>query len=126
MGSPLHENPERRLDSWKEIASFLSRDERTVRRWEKEHALPVHRIPGGAKGRVFAYESELREWLSTSRPEEQSAPAQATQLGAAPLSGVGPVRKWVAALALVTALVGAILAYRSAHRFAVQASISPT
>ena len=61
MGKSLHENPERRLDSWKEIASFFARDERTVRRWEKEQALPVHRIPGGAKGRVFAYESELRE-----------------------------------------------------------------
>ena len=29
-----------RLDSWKEIAAFLGRDERTVRRWEKERGLP--------------------------------------------------------------------------------------
>src|SRR5579859_7455833 len=43
----------RRLDSWKEIAAFFGRDERTVRRWEKESALPVHRVPGPAKGRVF-------------------------------------------------------------------------
>src|SRR5262245_53071932 len=67
MGQSPHENPGRRLDSWKEIASFFARDERTVRRWEKEQALPVHRIPGGAKGRVFAYESELREWLMASQ-----------------------------------------------------------
>jgi Tfp pilus assembly protein PilF len=67
MGQSAHENPGRRLDSWKEIASFFARDERTVRRWEKEQALPVHRIPGGAKGRVFAYESELSEWMVASQ-----------------------------------------------------------
>jgi tetratricopeptide (TPR) repeat protein len=53
----------RRLDSWKEIAVFFGRDERTVKRWEKERLLPVHRIPGKSKGGVFAYESELRDWL---------------------------------------------------------------
>jgi hypothetical protein len=58
-------HPERRLDSGKEIAAFLGRDERTVWRWEKESVLPVHRVPGAAKGRVFAYESELDLWLST-------------------------------------------------------------
>ncbi|MGB6632591.1 MAG: hypothetical protein WBE52_15230, partial [Terriglobales bacterium] len=52
-----------RLDSWKEIAAFFGRDERTVRRWEKERGLPAHRVPGGGRGGVFAYTSELREWL---------------------------------------------------------------
>jgi tetratricopeptide (TPR) repeat protein len=52
-----------RLDSWKEIATFFGRDERTVRRWEKERSLPVHRVPGGARGGVFAYSDELKEWL---------------------------------------------------------------
>jgi tetratricopeptide (TPR) repeat protein len=51
-----------RLDSWKEIASFFGRDERTVKRWEKERGLPVHRVPG-AKGRVYAYSDELTSWL---------------------------------------------------------------
>jgi len=62
-----------RLDSWKEIASFFGRDERTVRRWEKERALPVHRIPGAAKGRVFAYQAALQEWLSTSESLRDAA-----------------------------------------------------
>ncbi len=53
----------RRLDSWKEIAAFFGRDERTVRRWEKERGLPAHRVPGGGRGGVFAYTDELREWL---------------------------------------------------------------
>jgi tetratricopeptide (TPR) repeat protein len=52
-----------RLDSWKEIAAFFGRDERTVRRWEKERGLPAHRVPGGGRGGVFAYPDELREWL---------------------------------------------------------------
>jgi tetratricopeptide (TPR) repeat protein len=54
-----------RLDSWKEIAAFFGRDERTVSRWEKERGLPVHRMPG-AKGRVYAFSDELSDWLSAS------------------------------------------------------------
>lgn len=55
--------PEKTLVSWKEIASFLDRAERTVKRWERERGLPVHRVPGGERGGVFAYPEELRAWL---------------------------------------------------------------
>jgi tetratricopeptide (TPR) repeat protein len=55
--------PNKRLDSWKEIAAFFGRDERTVKRWEKERGLPVYRVPGSARGGVFAYAEELAEWL---------------------------------------------------------------
>jgi len=55
----------RTLVSWKEIAAFLNRAERTVKRWERERGLPVHRVPGGERGTVFAYPSELRTWLMT-------------------------------------------------------------
>ncbi len=61
--SPARKTPDHRLDSWKEIAAFFGRDERTVRRWEKERGLPAHRVPGGARGGVFAYTSELADWL---------------------------------------------------------------
>lgn len=59
------ENPEQEkiLVSWKEIASFLDRAERTVRRWERDRGLPVHRVPGGERGGVYAYPSELTDWL---------------------------------------------------------------
>lgn len=57
----------RRLDSWKEIALFFGRDERTVKRWEKERGLPVQRIPGGNRGSVFALTEELAAWLAASR-----------------------------------------------------------
>lgn len=56
----------RRLNDWKEIAAFFKRDERTVRRWESQRGLPVHRVPGGARNLVYAYESELDAWLRNS------------------------------------------------------------
>src|SRR5271167_2759327 len=59
--------PNRRLDSWKEIASFFGRDERTVKRWEKERGLPVRRLPG-AHGGVYAYSDDLVQWMGTSAP----------------------------------------------------------
>jgi tetratricopeptide (TPR) repeat protein len=65
-----------RLDSWKEIAAFFGRDERTVRRWEKERALPVHRVPGGGRGGVFAYSGELREWLKGRAGELEGAESE--------------------------------------------------
>src|SRR5688572_11494212 len=40
------EGSNRRLETWKEIGSFLNRDARTVRRWESERGLPVRRVPG--------------------------------------------------------------------------------
>ena len=62
MGTSQPQTTNLRLDSWKEIASFFGRDERTVKRWEKDRALPVHRFPGSG-GRVFAYTEELSRWL---------------------------------------------------------------
>ena len=43
------------LVSWKEIAVFLNRSESTVKRWERERGLPVHRVPGGERGGVYAF-----------------------------------------------------------------------
>lgn len=54
-----------RLDSWKEIASYLGRSVRTVIRWEHEKKLPIHRIPGGHRQAVFAYPREVDEWLQS-------------------------------------------------------------
>ncbi|SRR5579871_586234 len=55
-----------KLNSWKEIATYLGRDESTARRWEKECGLPIHRI-GGAKGAsVYAYAAEIDQWHQKS------------------------------------------------------------
>ncbi len=59
--------PQKTLVSWKEIASYLGRAERTVKRWERERGLPVHRVPGGERGGVYAYATELEGWLNSAR-----------------------------------------------------------
>jgi hypothetical protein len=58
---------QQRLDSWKEIGHYFGRDERTVKRWERERGLPVHRVPGSGRGRVYAYPHELAEWLQSTK-----------------------------------------------------------
>lgn len=79
MASHLAENAKsaRTLVSWKEIAAFLNRGERTAKRWERERGLPVHRVPGGERGSVFAYPDELADWLkgkSTELEADDAAP----------------------------------------------------
>ena len=51
------------LESWKEIADYLKRSERTCRRWEVTLGLPVYRLDGTPSARVFAYPQELDRWL---------------------------------------------------------------
>jgi len=51
-----------RLDSWKEIASYLRREVRTVQLWEKREGLPIHRHFHKSLGSVFALRSEIDRW----------------------------------------------------------------
>ena len=66
-----------RLDSWKEICTYLARDRRTLGRWELERGMPVHRIPGGEKPRVYALRSELDRWLKEGSADAASASSRA-------------------------------------------------
>jgi len=70
---PVEAVANERIDSWKEIATYLGRNERTVVRWEKERGLPVHRIPGGQRRGVFAYRQELDAWLAGADLSEEEA-----------------------------------------------------
>src|ERR1700691_2689528 len=110
----------RRLDSCKEIAAFLDCGERTVKRWETERGLPVHRMPGSGRGRVSAYTAELSRWLEAGGPDqavtEESSPAPGLPVAsslqtdgqppvlpaAAPAQDARPRRSgwWLAALVL--------------------------
>jgi tetratricopeptide (TPR) repeat protein len=85
-----------RLDSWKEIAAFFGRDERTVKRWEKERGLPIHRVPGSARGGVFAYSHELAEWLKGSDRELETLEPSQTQVPPSPSPHVGVTRTRIA------------------------------
>src|SRR5579863_259059 len=133
MGTPRPNNPEpdRTLVSWKEIASWLDHAERTVKRWERERGLPVHRVPGGKRGSVFAYTSELQAWLLNEQnkealeaagdradesPDQDEVPPvvpdDADQTSAPRLRmryRTGKWLTWLAAAALIPGLVGAAL-----------------
>ncbi|MFB3778100.1 MAG: hypothetical protein ACE141_10830 [Bryobacteraceae bacterium] len=75
-----------RLDSWKSIAAYLGREVRTVQRWAVSRRLPVHRLPGGNKPRVYALKPELDGWLE-SGPSQ--APAGAPSIAVLPFVSLG-------------------------------------
>ncbi len=58
------------LQSWKEIAVYLKRGVRTVQRWEQSDGLPVRRHRVSKRSPVFAFPSEIDQWLH-SRPITQ-------------------------------------------------------
>jgi Tol biopolymer transport system component len=63
-----------RLQSWKEIASYLGVGVRTAQVWERERGLPVHRLPG-ARGPVSADAVELEAWRRSSSVPPPLPPA---------------------------------------------------
>jgi tetratricopeptide (TPR) repeat protein len=85
VGSSTSTNRQR-LDSWKEIAVFFGRDERTVNRWEKELGLPVHRLPG-TRGRVYAYTDELSAWQAAPRNPGAALPDESPATQSEPSKG---------------------------------------
>jgi tetratricopeptide (TPR) repeat protein len=71
-----------RVDGWKAIATYLARGERTVKRWESERGLPIRRVPGGGKSSVYAFTSDLDQWLqSTSIQKSGDAPVPLSRSG---------------------------------------------
>lgn len=91
----------RRIDGWKGIAGHFNRDRSTVMRWARERGLPVHRLPGGKQGTVFALEDELTAW-ARAHPEDAAADP-------GPLPAAHPPRRRPRRLVLVACLlVGAL------------------
>jgi tetratricopeptide (TPR) repeat protein len=112
-----------RLTTWKEVAAFFGKTERTVMRWEAERGLPVRRLPGEARSSIYADVAELEAWLrgpgigadapgaalaspaaALDKPQDQVAPHTAMRrrwalAGAATLAiaAVAAARWWPAA-----------------------------
>lgn len=59
----MAESGKTRLETWKEVAAFFGKDERTVKRWEAERGLPIRRLPGETRSRIYAEVAELDAWL---------------------------------------------------------------
>src|SRR5215469_1883989 len=72
---PERNTPQKTLESWKQIAAYLDRSERTVRRWEATEGLPVHRREHEKQDTVFAFKHEIEAWsrLRTKCPTPFSA-----------------------------------------------------
>jgi TolB-like protein/Tfp pilus assembly protein PilF len=83
MGEPPQAPPtaekqaEKRLDSWKEIAAYLTRDVTTVQRWEKREAMPVHRHVHAKRGSVYAVAEELNTWIESRRVQAAGPESEA-------------------------------------------------
>jgi hypothetical protein len=84
---PQRNTPQKTLESWKQIAAYLDRSERTVRRWETHEGLPVHRREHEKQDTVFAYRHELEAWsrLRTKLPPPVSDGAEVSSLPAEPI-----------------------------------------
>jgi len=79
-----------RLVSWKRIARYLDRGERTVRRWAAEDGLPVHRMSERRNSSVFALASEIDAWLQ-QRPSSPTRKSDRTRivLAVLPVANLG-------------------------------------
>ncbi len=83
---PERNTPQKTLESWKQIAAFLDRSERTVRRWEASEGLPVHRRNHEKQDTVFAFRHEIDAWRRSriTCPEKLSAEEPDSALPAMP------------------------------------------
>jgi len=91
---------EDRLDSWKEIAAYTRRGIRTVQRWERDSALPVHRLNRDRRSVVFAFRSEINEWWAAqsnaAREDEISATPSHSAGAKSPVANSGTHRWFIA------------------------------
>ena len=93
-GNHPNEEP---IESWKEIAAYLKRDVRTVKRWEKREGLPVHRQMHQARSSVYAYPSELEAWKIDREPRLNAPPV------------ITPWRRATSGFAIAAAMLLALL-----------------
>jgi tetratricopeptide (TPR) repeat protein len=120
------ENTAEKLNTWKEIARYLGRDERTARRWEAARGLPVRRPPGADRSTVYAYPRELEEWLARGDSRAMPRPPAPPQQAPPRRSSRVAIISWVV-VALAIGLSGAALLYfgagpGAARRAAVQSA----
>ncbi len=99
--------PRERLESWKEIATYLNRGERTVQRWEREQGLPVHRLAHNKHSSVYAYAAELDAWRESRRLDENGEP-EPDDTPPARIGGAKSRRLRLAILAPAVVLLGAV------------------
>ncbi|MBY0505356.1 MAG: hypothetical protein K2X03_15690 [Bryobacteraceae bacterium] len=101
-----------RLDSWKQIAAYLDKSERTVRRWQETEGLPVHKHQHQQRGSVWAYQSELDEWLAQRRISPEPLVEEPSEEPAVPPRQI----PWKPMAAVVGLAAAAIAGWIFTHR----------
>src|SRR5215472_12420684 len=92
-----------RLDSWKAIASYLGRSDKTVRRWEEKEGLPVHRLHHDKRGSIYAYKQELDAWWQLRKASIDDVPPVSTPAAS------GSARRVLVFSGVLAAILGAAL-----------------
>jgi Tfp pilus assembly protein PilF len=112
------------LQGWKEIADYLSRDERTVKRWEKQRGLPVRRTPGEGRPNVYVLVAELDEWLSRSplRAETAEEVTPVAPPAAAPPPQTTHLRSWTLPAAFASLMVAFVAGGFALHAYRVRST----
>jgi Tol biopolymer transport system component len=101
------DQPTRRLESWKEIATYLGKGVTTVQRWEKSEGLPVHRQVHQSLASVFAYTHELDTWRDGRKAEPVPTAVEESVLKPPPGEPMGLSRRaWVGGSILAAAGLG--------------------
>src|SRR5215469_1934658 len=137
MSNTRNRDAKQRLHSWKAIATFFECDERTVRRWEIERRLPVHRVPGSARGAVYAFTDELEGWLRQPQAAQSDLNDSGEEQGSSSKCGAMPMKEiakttikiqsrsgivaWALATVLLTA-VAALIIRQQTTRFGARAA----
>ena len=98
-------HPRDRLESWKEIAAYLRRSERTVRRWEEKEGLPVHRLAHDKRGSVYGFTWELDAWRESRRQLIEAEPIDVPRPDLARLR----VWRWIVGVVPAFVLIAASL-----------------
>jgi TolB-like protein/tetratricopeptide (TPR) repeat protein len=124
----LRPPPKDRLDSWKEIAAYLSRDVTTVQRWEKREGMPVHRHLHDRMGSVYAFSSELDTWVQSRRlrleEEEKERLAETPSDAAVDHRPTGTSRAWIVLGVVAVLALGTYVMIQSRAEYTSQPKIT--
>jgi len=95
------------LESWKEISDYLKRTVKTCQRWEQELELPIRRLDGTPRARVFAYKDELDYWLEDKLNNQDIATTKYLRV-----ARQKPKRLWIAIPIALGLIIIAVIAIR--------------
>lgn len=109
-GSNDNSNACDRLESWKQIAGFIERDERTAMRWAKELGMPVQRISASKRSRIYASRNEIQAWQFSQRA--QPKPVSPAEIQSPP-GRRSWSRAWVITVLITAVVVTAFMVWQT-------------